>query len=141
MTTVPHIPNCFYRVSLKAIITNEHGKTLLVQEPDGRWGLPGGGLDHGEDITTGLTREIHEELGVAVTTIEHRPLFVWEQARIPQNDKHYFFIGFAVQVDNFNFKVTKEAVSAQFFTPDEMKSLNLHPNIKKLPQLLTKNSS
>jgi 8-oxo-dGTP diphosphatase len=34
----------------------------------GRWSLPGGGLDHGEDVDAGLRREVHEETGLDVTT-------------------------------------------------------------------------
>lgn len=32
----------------------------------GRWSLPGGGLDHGEDVAEGLRREVHEETGLDV---------------------------------------------------------------------------
>lgn len=32
----------------------------------GRWSLPGGGLDHGEDVAAGLRREVHEETGLDV---------------------------------------------------------------------------
>ncbi|GAB7003148.1 hypothetical protein JCM18899A_06190 [Nocardioides sp. AN3] len=36
----------------------------------GKWHLPGGGLDFGEDPRAGLTREVHEETGLAVTVGE-----------------------------------------------------------------------
>lgn len=57
--------NTMYRLTAKAVIYNADGKVLLLRESNGEWGLPGGGVDHGEDIVAGLTRELQEELGVA----------------------------------------------------------------------------
>jgi ADP-ribose pyrophosphatase YjhB (NUDIX family) len=55
---------CFYRLTAKCVIRNPAGHVLLIREASGDWGLPGGGIEHGEDIATGLARELHEELGV-----------------------------------------------------------------------------
>ena len=53
-----------YRVSVKALIQDEAGRTLVVRTGNDKgWTLPGGGMDHGEDIIEGLRRELQEELG------------------------------------------------------------------------------
>jgi len=54
-----------YRISLKSLIRNEEGNVLVVKE-SGRtwWDLPGGGMDHGEDIKSAISRELHEEVGL-----------------------------------------------------------------------------
>ncbi len=40
------VPECIYRVSVKALILNENrDKFLIIQENNGWWDLPGGGLD------------------------------------------------------------------------------------------------
>lgn len=52
-----------YRVSVKALIYNEKGEILVVKEHGLNWGLPGGGMDHGETFKTTLTRELVEEVG------------------------------------------------------------------------------
>ena len=57
-------PNTFYRVSIKAFITNDDGQVLVVRENQDFWDLPGGGLDHGELPQDCLKREIYEELGI-----------------------------------------------------------------------------
>lgn len=56
-------PQNFYRVSVKAIIKDKDGLVFAVWDKDGFWNLPGGGVDHGEDVVTALHREIKEEVG------------------------------------------------------------------------------
>jgi len=51
---------CYYRVSVKALITDELGRFLLAKESDNTWDLLGGGLDHHEDPVAALRREIQE---------------------------------------------------------------------------------
>jgi 8-oxo-dGTP diphosphatase len=55
-------PACFYRVSAKAVILNSIGHVLVIQEKNGHWDLPGGGVEHGEDTDQALVRELREEL-------------------------------------------------------------------------------
>jgi len=57
-------PNTFYRVSVKAFITNDDNQVLVVKENQEFWSLPGGGLDHGELQPDCLKRELNEELGI-----------------------------------------------------------------------------
>ncbi len=54
-----------YRLSIKGIIFNDTGEILFVKE-SGRdwWDLPGGGMDHGEDIKTAIAREMKEEVNL-----------------------------------------------------------------------------
>ena len=54
-----------YRLSLKALIRNEKGEILVVKEIDRDWwDLPGGGMDHNEDIKSALARELNEEINL-----------------------------------------------------------------------------
>lgn len=54
-----------YRISINALIKNDNNEILVVKEA-GRdfWDLPGGGMDHGEDIKSALARELYEEVGM-----------------------------------------------------------------------------
>jgi len=66
-----------YRVSVKALIQDEAGKILVVRTGDDRgWTLPGGGMDHGEDIIEGLRRELQEELGTRQVEIGKSPMLI-----------------------------------------------------------------
>ena len=60
-----------------AVIVNAAGELLLTQRLPGThlaglWEFPGGKLEEGEDIHSGLRREIREELGLQIKS--HRPL-------------------------------------------------------------------
>ncbi|MBD8501151.1 NUDIX domain-containing protein [Paenibacillus arenosi] len=50
-----------------AIIRDNQGRILLQKRSDyGDWGLPGGGMDHGETIEETMIREVKEETGLEV---------------------------------------------------------------------------
>ena len=126
-------PPCFYRVSTKALITKEN-KILLIMEPDGRWELPGGGLEVGESFESGIKREVNEELGVNAVKISKEPIYAWN---LVTEDKPKLILCFEVEVDSFDFKGNPdESEKIEFVTKDEMLKMNLHPNIKELPNRL-----
>lgn len=58
--------------AVNTAVFNEYGEILLtrrsqkIREP-GKWCLPGGHLDIGEDWKTGALREANEEIGITVT--------------------------------------------------------------------------
>jgi 8-oxo-dGTP diphosphatase len=59
-----------HSVSVAGIITDDHGRALLVQRRDNhRWEPPGGVLELGETIDDGLRREVREETGLEIEPI------------------------------------------------------------------------
>jgi ADP-ribose pyrophosphatase YjhB (NUDIX family) len=68
------IPNCFYRVSVKALVLNEsNDKFLIAKESTDEWELLGGGLEWGVSPQEDLKREIKEETGLEVTWVSQSP--------------------------------------------------------------------
>ena len=71
------IPPNFYRVSTKALILDKtRTKFLIVQEDNGKWEFPGGGLDYGMSPQENVTRELQEEMGIETLTVAALPAYV-----------------------------------------------------------------
>lgn len=49
-----------------SLVTNGDGKVLLIEGPGRGWECPGGRIEEGEDLISGLKREVFEEAGVEV---------------------------------------------------------------------------
>jgi 8-oxo-dGTP diphosphatase len=59
-----------HSVSVAGIITDNHGRALLIQRRDNHhWEPPGGVLELAESIHDGLRREVREETGLDVEPI------------------------------------------------------------------------
>ncbi|MDB5185050.1 MAG: 8-oxo-dGDP phosphatase [Candidatus Saccharibacteria bacterium] len=65
-----------------AILTNERGEYLLVQEYQpkarGMWNIPGGWQDEGETIKQTAIRETLEETGLQIAIADDEPFFTAE---------------------------------------------------------------
>lgn len=60
-------PGYRHSVSVAGIVTDEHGRVLLVQRVDnGEWEPPGGVVERDEDILSALAREVREETGYTI---------------------------------------------------------------------------
>jgi len=60
------------RIAAYALLTDTQDRVLLVKAApgdSGRWFLPGGGVDFGEDPEAGLRREVEEETGQVVADL------------------------------------------------------------------------
>jgi 8-oxo-dGTP diphosphatase len=129
------VPNCFYRLSLKGLILNEtRDKFLIVQENNGLWELPGGGLDWGENPQDGLRREIEEEMGLRVTWVSETPAYLI----VGQKKKDDIWISnvlFEISVENLNFIPSEECVAVRFVTTDEAKNMKTFPNVQDLARM------
>ena len=59
-----------HSVSVAGVITDDHGRALLIERADNhRWEPPGGVLELGEGIADGVRREVREETGLDVEPI------------------------------------------------------------------------
>lgn len=133
------IENCFYRVSIKALILNEtRDKFLIIKEEDGVWELPGGGLDWGMSPQEDLPREIKEEMGLIVTYVaEHPAYFLSTQSR----RKKIWMVNvlYETEVDNFNFTPSEECVELKFVNEKDVGDMTVFPNIAKFASMFDAN--
>jgi len=62
-----------FKIYVRAVVFNQQKQVLLIQKASnqkiapGRWLLPGGTVEFGEDVATTLNRELLEEVNLIVT--------------------------------------------------------------------------
>lgn len=117
-------PNTFYRVSVKAYITDDEGRVFAVKENDKEggswWGLPGGGLDHGELPEDCLKREIQEELGLE--NIEIHEIAYTKSFYLDRKDAWLIWIVYRAQIHADDFTFADGVTDARFINIEEIES-------------------
>jgi len=129
------IPDCYYRVSVKALILNEdRSKFLVCEKESGVWELPGGGLEWGMTPQEDLVREIKEEMGLTVEKIaEHPAYFITAQTL---NRKVWIVnVVYETAVKDLNFIPSEECVKIKFVDKDELKKIKAFPAVIKLCEI------
>jgi ADP-ribose pyrophosphatase YjhB (NUDIX family) len=93
------------------------GRIVLIQRRDnGKWSLPGGMVNWGEDITTSVFRELEEETGLQVTRI-CRLVGVYSA---PDRDERLHSVCIAVEAEvdgKMQIKDPMEVLAVQAFQP------------------------
>jgi ADP-ribose pyrophosphatase YjhB (NUDIX family) len=105
-------PNTFYRVSVKALIKDENGRILVIKENQDTWSLPGGGLDHGEDVVNGVKRELKEELGIDDAKIND--IICVKTLNLVDKKAWLMWIVYDVELKNTNFNLGEGVTEARF---------------------------
>ncbi|PSF38951.1 NUDIX hydrolase [Aphanothece hegewaldii CCALA 016] len=114
-----------------------NGQIVLVRRFDtGQWGLPGGIIDWGEDVSTAAHRELKEETGL--TLIKIRRLVGVYSA--PDRDPRIHSISILIEADvegRFEVQDTLEVTEIKAFSLDELPLGNLsHDHEQQLTDYL-----
>lgn len=90
------------RVAMKAVIVNAEGKVLILREAStykdgtqrGRYHMPGGRIEPGENFEEALRREVREETGLEIE-LKH-PVYVGEWRPVIRDVPHHIVATFIV---------------------------------------------
>ena len=83
-------------IGIVAVCRQPDGKLVLVRRADnGMWCLPGGTLEWGETLVTGLARELEEEAGITRHSVV-RVLGAWSD---PMRDARFHAVSIGVLCD------------------------------------------
>ena len=101
------------------------GKIVLVRRKDtGKWGLPGGMIEWGEDVSATAKRELWEETGLEIITIQRLVGVYSQRDRDPR--LHSISILIAADVTGeLQIKDDLEVLAVQAFSPDSLPFGNL----------------
>ena len=118
--------------AVNLIILNDEGKILLIKrssaeliEPDA-WSIPGGRVEENENYETALSREIEEELGVAIADFAYfKSYFV----NSPRAVRVVYFYG---TIASNNIILNHESSSFFWFDTTEISDLHLAFNQKQV---------
>ena len=113
------------------------GRIVLIRRRDnGRWALPGGIVDWGEDIPNTIRRELKEETGLDLVQIR-RLVGVYSA---PDRDPRIHSICIVVEADvegDMKVEDTLEVTEIQAFSPDSLPSEPMsHDHQKQLEDYL-----
>lgn len=114
-----------------------NGQIVLVRRQDtGQWGLPGGIIDWGEDISTAAHRELKEETGLKLLKIR-RLVGVYSA---PDRDPRIHSISILIEADvdgTFNVQDVLEVTEVKAFSPSDLPLGNLsHDHEQQLTDYL-----
>jgi nucleoside triphosphatase len=88
-----------FHVTQGAIIKNSEGAVLILGFENGKWLLPGGHVDRGENWEDALRRELKEELGLKNFTIKK---IVDITSWTPENHEHSIYaLTFLIEASDF----------------------------------------
>lgn len=114
-----------YRISLKGLIRNEKDEVLVVKETDRDWwDLPGGGMDHNEDIKTALARELKEEVNLE-GNFTYRIIEIDEPTYLDYYDFWQVRLIFEIVPEIMEFSAGEDGDEITFMNPLDFENSNI----------------
>ena len=124
-------PDCFHRVAVKGLCVQD-GKIFFMKESDkksGKWMLPGGGLDFGENIQEALIREIEEEMKLTVTSVSTQPVYSWTSLFEGERGMDWYYslvLAYKIELADCDFTPSEDCVEVSFFSLEELATLDIY---------------
>ena len=123
-------------VGVAVAVLNERNEILLQKRADGKWGVPGGFMELGESTEEAGRREVFEETGLKIGSLNLVGVFSGKQhfVKLPNGDEFYP-VTVAYLCRNIEGGLLKadgqETTEVQFFKLNDLPE-QLNPMIKQL---------
>ncbi|NJC73642.1 NUDIX domain-containing protein [Planosporangium thailandense] len=118
--------------SVSAVVVDEDGQILLLRRADdGRWSLPGGAVDPGEQPADAVVRETYEETGVHVA-VEHIAGVALHPVAYPNGDQcQYLNVWFRCRAVGGTAGVNdEESLAVGWFSLEELPEVNPYVRLR-----------
>ncbi|WP_280263594.1 NUDIX hydrolase [Nocardia abscessus] len=121
------------KVAVSALVQDEEGRILLIRRTDnGKYSIPGGGLEAGETVAQAVVREVQEETGIEVTVTELIGVFSDPNHVIAYDDgevRQEFSICFRAQPISGTLRPSEESTEVEWVDPAKLYERDIHPSI------------
>lgn len=120
--------------AVTAFVVNDDGQVLLERRSDnGRWGMPGGVQEIGENITGTVIREVLEETGIQVEVVGLVGVFTDPGHVIAFSDgevRQEFSLCFRARPLTSDIRVSAESLEVRWVPRSEVESLDMSPTTR-----------
>ncbi|MEU7063271.1 NUDIX domain-containing protein [Streptomyces sp. NPDC046161] len=121
--------------AVTAFVVNNAGDVLMERRSDnGRWGMPGGVQEIGENIAGTVVREVREETGITVEVIGLVGIFTDPGHVIAFEDgevRQEFSLCFRARPVGGEIKVSSESFEVRWVPRSEVDSLDMSPTTRR----------
>jgi mutator protein MutT len=121
------------KVAVSALVQDDQGRILLIRRSDnGKYSVPGGGLEAGETVAQAVVREVREETGIEVDVTELVGVFSNPEHVIAYDDgevRQEFSICFRAQPIGGSLRTSEESPEVEWVRPAELSERDIHPSI------------
>jgi 8-oxo-dGTP pyrophosphatase MutT (NUDIX family) len=119
------------RTGCSAVIFDAQHRVLLTRRSDnGKWCIPGGGMDPGESAEETCVREVLEETGLQVRVLRLVGIYSDPNFLIQYADGNRFQVVamcFEAEVIGGTPGLSDETTDIGYFSEQEIKALDIHP--------------
>lgn len=121
--------NNIQRITVKAII-EKNNQILLLNDLKGKWELPGGKIEFGEDPTEALKRELKEELGIVNAVIDG-VVDIWSFTVSDKGiDYQFIVVVYKVSTDDTIQSIIEEYHEMKWMNLGELLDINMREGYK-----------
>lgn len=135
------------RLGTSAIILDETGDNILLtrRTDNGRWCLPGGGMDPGESLEECCRREVREETGLVVRVVRLLGIYSTpHRVTYYEDGQHWQVVAanFLAEITGGTLGVSNETTAASFFSPQAMADMDIvDPHVERLQDFFTRQAA